>query len=273
MNYEMNNDTMRRDRTIEDDSQMRMPSPSTMNMNMGVSGKESKRMRGGSRMSNHHVVERVYLAIDERMAKGLGFHEQLADYFAFLGLEGFKHMLEYQYMKECADKRGLHKRYIEVHHKMLPVRQVQIPVFVDKGWERYTTKDIDDNVIPKFLRATLKEYCDWEEETKEILEEQCMELRNTTYVSDYEYVKELIVDVEEELKKVHKMIENINGTGYDVNMIHGLQDKYKEQYKKKYDDRFTTKNNYKPFPMPTYEMDDEEDYRRNRTRNRIGFTY
>ena len=63
-------------------------------------------------------------------------------------------------------------------------------------------------------------------------------------VTDEEYLKELIIDVEKELKKIHRMVEKMNGTGYDVTTIHNMQDKYHEKYKKKYDDRFTTKNNY-----------------------------
>lgn len=49
-------------------------------------------------------AEEIYLKLDEHMQKALALHEQLADYFCFLGLQGFKRKLEYQYMCEVAGK-------------------------------------------------------------------------------------------------------------------------------------------------------------------------
>lgn len=212
------------------------------------------------------VAEDVYNKINEHMCKALAFHEQLADYFCFLGLHGYKRMLEYQYMCECAEKRKLHRRYIDIHQKIIPVKQVQIPVFIPADWSRYTVEDIDDSVVPKFVRAALKEWKSWEEKTKELYEQQCEVLQQAGLVPDYEFVKKLVVDVEKELKKIVRIIESLNGTGYDVNTIHGMQDKYHEKYKKKYNDRFTTKNSarkiiYDKMPEWDDDWDDYEDYR------------
>ena len=45
-------------------------------------------------------AEEIYLKLDEHMQKALGMHEQLADYFCFLGLQGFKRKLEYQWQEK-----------------------------------------------------------------------------------------------------------------------------------------------------------------------------
>ena len=37
-----------------------------------------------------NIAEEIYMKLDEHMQKALSFHEQLADYFCFLGLQGFK---------------------------------------------------------------------------------------------------------------------------------------------------------------------------------------
>lgn len=237
----------------------------TDDMNENKTNYNRKSMRMGN-MNEAETLEHVYLAIDERMCKAICFHEQLADYFCFLGLQGYKRMLEYQYMMECAEKRKLHRRYIDHHHKILPARQVQTPVFVPKDWNRYTTQDIDDNVMPRFVRAAMKQYHEWEEETKELYQEQCDILMQANMVSDCEYVKELIVDVEKELKRIARIMESLNGTGYDVTMIHGMQDKLHQKYKQKYNDRFTTKNNMRVYP------EEWEPYgEQRRIRRRIGY--
>lgn len=257
-----------------DESTPRMGEMDKQRMGMETK-KQNNRMQSrtmGMAMSGmSDIAEQVYCAINEHMCKAISFHEQLADYFCFLGLQGFKRMLEYQYMNECATKRKLHKRYIDTHHKLIPVKQVELPMFIPSDWNRYTTKDINDSVIPKFVRSALSEYYDWEEKTKRIYEEQCTMLMDANMVADYEFVKELIVDVEKEIKKIHRMMENLNGTGYDVNMVHGMQDKYHEKYKKKYQDKFTTKNNYRSYPYRDMDYDDDMEYEQRRTRRMIGF--
>ena len=217
------------------------------------------RMRTGAK-ADPQMVEQIYSEIDERMGKGLCFHEQLADYFCFLGLQGFKRMLEYQYMNECADKRKLHRRYIDMHHRILPVKQIQAPVFIPQSWSNYTTENIDDTVIPKFVKSALSEWKQWEEGTKETYKEAWNMLKDAGFATDAEHIKSMIKDVEKELKDIHRIAETLNGTGYDVNMIHGIQDKYHEKYKSKYNEKY--KKNKTKEPM-TMEWD--------RTTRRIGY--
>lgn len=191
-------------------------------------------------------VEPIYMELDEHMAKGLCFHEQLADYFCFLGLQGFKRMLEYQYMNECADKRKLHRKYIERHHKILPVQQIQAPMFIPQSWSNYTTENIDDGVIPKFVKSAIAEWKQWEERTKELYQKAWQNLKDMGYATDAEHVKELVKGVEKELKDIHRISETLSGTGYDVNMIHGIQDKYHEKYKAKYNEKYKKNKTKEP---------------------------
>lgn len=219
-------------------------------------GGSTGRMEGMGRATseNYKDIEDMYKQIDERMCQALSFHEQLADYFCFLGLQGFKRMAEFQYMKECAERRKMHRRYIDMHNKVLPVEDYRKPMMIPKEWSKHTRHDIDDSVIPKYVKMALTEWYEWEKETKEIYEDVCEQFRSMGLVADEEFIKRLILDVEKECKKIMRMYENLNGTGYDVTQIHGMQDKLHEKYKKKYEDRFTTKNNYSPWDrqVPEY---------------------
>lgn len=224
--------------------------------------------KGSIRVTEEEKSEKaseIYEELNERICQALSFHSQLADFFCFLGLQGFKRMAEYQYMKECAGKRKVHKRYIDMHHRILPVEDFSSPVLIPREWTKYTTHDIDDSVIPKYVKMGLKQYYEWEKETKELYEDLCEKLMSWNMHADYEFLKELIADVEKECKKAMRLYESLNGTGYDVNAIHQVQDKYHEKYKKKYNDRFTTKNNY-----PWGEWEPEEG-RRGHKRYQIGY--
>ena len=210
-------------------------------MNYGNSYDMKRTKRTGHMNDDTRVAEDVYCALSEHMAKGISFHEQLADYFCFLGLHGYKKMLEYQYMEECESKRHLHKRYIEQHGKIIVPKEVQIPMFIPKDWSKYTTNDVNDSVLPKFVKSAMEQYKQWEHETKELYEEQWQKCMNNGMGADAEYISKLIQDVTKELKEINRMCEQLNGTGYDVIAIHSMQDKYHEKYKNKYNDTYTDK--------------------------------
>lgn len=197
----------------------------------------------GARNKNEQIemAEQIYVTLDEHMQKALSFHEQLADYFCFLGLQGFKRKLEYQYMCECSGKRKLHHKYINLHQKLIPMRQVQNPQLIPRDWGNYTTADVNDNVLPKYVRSAMEQYKTWEHETKELYEEQWQKCVDNGMVADAEYITELVEDVTKEIKKINRMCEQLNGTGYDVMAIHNMQDKYHEKYKEKYNRMYTDK--------------------------------
>lgn len=188
-----------------------------------------------------NIAEEVYVKLDEHMQKALSFHEQLADYFCFLGLQGFKRKLECQYMDECANKRKLHHKYINIHQKLIPLRQVQFPQMIPRDWSKYTTDDVNDSVLPKFVKNAMEQYKQWEHETKELYEEQWQKCMNNGMGADADYISKLIQDVTKELKEINRMCEQLNGTGYDVIAIHSVQDKYHNKYKNKYNDTYTDK--------------------------------
>lgn len=223
-------------------------------MQPGMYERGSARMKKTDTREKEKMADEAYEMLDEQMCRALSFHSQLADYFCFLGLQGFKRMAEYQYMKECAEMRKLHRRYIDNHGRVLKTKNITKPNIIPSGWSQYTTKDISDNVMPKFAKQGLEDWYEWEKAAKEVYEDVCDMLMNAGLHADCEYVKELLEDAEKECKKVMRLMERLNGTGYDVTAVHGMQDKLHEKYKKKYTDRFTVKNNYHRYR----EWDDEE---------------
>ena len=60
----------------------------------------------------------VFSKIDARMKTGMILHDQLANYYDFMGLMGFKRMHEYHFLRESASMRGLN-RYVINHHNLL----------------------------------------------------------------------------------------------------------------------------------------------------------
>ena len=148
---------------------------------------------------------------------------------------------QFDYVTTDANKRKLHHKYINLHQKLIPLRQVQFPQMIPRDWNKYTTDDVNDSVLPKFVKNAMEQYKQWEHETKELYEEQWQKCMNNGMGADAEYISKLIQDVTKELKEINRMCEQLNGTGYDVIAIHNMQDKYHKKYKDKYNDTYTDK--------------------------------
>ena len=58
------------------------------------------------------TVEEIYADVAAHMIEGLMIHEQLANYYDFLGLGGYKRCHEYHYIEESVKYRGLYRYFI-----------------------------------------------------------------------------------------------------------------------------------------------------------------
>ena len=62
-------------------------------------------------------VESIFSEINARMIAALMFHDQMSDYFDFLGMKGYKRLHEYQYFSESLERKKLNQYYINHHNK------------------------------------------------------------------------------------------------------------------------------------------------------------
>ena len=99
--------------------------------------------------------------------------------------------------------------------------------------QQFSGMDIDDSVLTKFVRSAMKQYKEWEEETKKFYEAACCVFYEKGWLIDYNLMMCYLEDVQHELKKIYRMCEELNGTGYDVLYIVEIQKKIHEEYKEK----------------------------------------
>lgn len=173
----------------------------------------------------------LYAEVVKRMNTALLFHSSLSDYFNFLGLHGFKRIHEYQYFCESIEKRKLQRKVLDVHNKIVPMVGHEKPEVIPVDWYKHTRMDIDDNVIAKYVRQAMKTYKEWEEESKCIYECIACIFLNRGELIDYEIMMCYAEDVQEELKKIYRLCEELNGVGYDTLYIMEIQKCIHNEYK------------------------------------------
>lgn len=143
--------------------------------------------------------------------------------------------------EQQAQQNNMYVLRTDFENVIKSMKQVDLPQVIPSDWSRYTTADVNDNVLPKFVRSAMQRYKDWEEQTKQLYEELWQQCTNYGMTADADYISKLVKNVTKEIKEINRMCEQLNGTGYDSVSIHSMQDKYHKKYKSKYEDEFTAK--------------------------------
>ena len=172
----------------------------------------------------------VFSALDIRQITALMFHDQMADYFKFLSLDGFAKLHKFQYLEESIDRRKLKEYYIKHHNKLLEEWEVSDPRVIPQDWLRYTRMDVSSQVRTQSTQSALKKYMDWEEETREILAKSAIVLRELECVSDEQFILCMLKDVDKELECLYKIINKLRAVSYDPVFVMEYQDELKRKY-------------------------------------------
>lgn len=181
------------------------------------------------------TVDEIYSELSAHMVKGLMAHEQLANYYDFLGLKGYKRCHEYHYLDETCNYRRLCRYFINHHSKLIPEREIENPDIIPSSWYRYTRQNVDNTTKVNAVRNGVTLWVDWETETKELYERMYTELINIGEVASALKLKEFICDVDKELKEAERKQLDLRAVDFSLEYIiqtqHDIHKKYKEKMK------------------------------------------
>lgn len=178
-------------------------------------------------------VESIFSEINARMIAALMLHDQMADYFDFLGMKGYKRLHEYQYFSESMERKKLNQYYINHHNKLIPdIYSGQVAV-IPENWITANRISVGKSTKQKGIEEGFHQYHEWESETKSLYEHYASKLREIGAVADAIMVEKLVEDVDQELKKLERIVVDLISSGYDMVYItesqQGLHDKYKKK--------------------------------------------
>ena len=178
-------------------------------------------------------VESTFSEINARMIAALMFHDQMADYFDFLGMKGYKSLHEYQYFAESLERKKLNRYYINHHNKLIPDIYTGQVAMIPENWKIANRISIGKSTKQKGIEDGFNQYYEWESETKSLYEHYSSRLREMGAVADAIMVEKLVEDVDSELKKLERIIVDLISSGYDMVYITESQQRIHDKYKAK----------------------------------------
>lgn len=178
-------------------------------------------------------VDDVFAEINARQIAALMMHDQMADYFDFLGLSGYKRLHLYQYFAESKERRDVAHYYINHHGKLIPDRFEGNVQMIPESWRSANRMSVGKSTKQKAVEDGFSVYLGWEQATKDVYQKYATALREKGHVADAIFVDRLVEDVDNELERLERIITDLITSGYDPVYILESQKELHEEYKKK----------------------------------------
>lgn len=179
------------------------------------------------------TVEEIFAKISTHMLDGIMVHEQLANYYDFLGLCGYKKCHEYHFYSESVSYRNICSYYISTFNKLISEQIPNTASIIPQSWYRHNRFDVDINTKRNAIQSGLNKWISWERETKTLYQSMYRELMVIGEIDAANMVSKLVDDVSSELKSAEQYLLNKELVGYNMSDILYEQDCEKDMYSKK----------------------------------------
>ena len=158
----------------------------------------------------------IFTELVNHMVEGIMTHEELANYYQFLGLPKYSKCHEKHYYEENKAYRKIYNYYIKTYNKLLKNIRVNVPEVIPGSWYQYSREEVDMKTKQAAVKQGLETWLSWEKSTYELYQSLFQELMNLGKVKDAEMVKDLICDVKNELDDIQQYQLNKISTNYDM---------------------------------------------------------
>ena len=173
----------------------------------------------------------IFSDLSAHFIKGMMVHDQMANYYDFLSLRGYKRYHEYQFKKDSCNYRKLNRFYLNHYNRLIPEKSVTDPSIIPETWYRYTREDVDPATKKTAIKTAVTEWVRWEVATLSKLQQAQLELYDDGEVASALFINKFIKDVKKELKCAKRMALELNAVDYDLCYILDKQKSIHDKYK------------------------------------------
>ena len=179
------------------------------------------------------TVEEIFSKIAAHMIEGLMIHNEIAQQFNFLGLEGYALCHYNHHVEETHNYMRLCDYYSNHYHKLIEILEVTDPKLIPQSWYKYTTIEVDNKTRKEALQIIMNAWINWEKETKKLYQSAYEELHILKESASAFEIGELIHNVNKELADAEKDLIQLEMINYDWSKILEEDQAKLKKYKKK----------------------------------------
>jgi hypothetical protein len=171
------------------------------------------------------TIEEVFSTISSHMVEGIMFHDQMTNYFHFLGLHGYSKQQSKHFEKENKNFRKVTKYYMDHYHKLIPSTRSDNPQIIPAPWFNVRMSDVDQNTRRNAVKSAFTKWIEWEKRTYDVLLKAYAELVSSEEYAAAEFINGYLTKVDYELEYAENKLNELSMVDFDMRYI--LQDQQK----------------------------------------------
>lgn len=178
-------------------------------------------------------VDEILSEMAAHMTEGIMIHETLMNGYLFLGLPGYSACHKHHYLSETNNYIKL--RSFQTTHTNTIIRNTfkgsSVPDIIPRFWYDYDRGSLPASVRKDAIKSFSDIWVDWETDTRDEYSVYYTELLSLGDVTAAEFVKNYILDVEEELSFAKDERLKLQSTDFDIVFIMEEQKLMEEKWK------------------------------------------
>lgn len=165
----------------------------------------------------------IFSEISSHAIKGMMFHDQLASYFGFLSLNGFKKEQEDRFISESMEYRRIMDYFVSHYNQLIPEAEIENPSVIPSGWYGHKREDVDTSTRRSAVKEAYDHWITWERETKSLYEKSVKELHDMGFIAASLAVSSMVASVDHELALAEQKRMELEACDYDSVFILDIQ--------------------------------------------------
>lgn len=170
-------------------------------------------------------IEDIYGMILKRQIEGIMFHDEMAQYYAFIGLNGYKHFHKEQAKGEMNGYRRMWCFYIDQYGRLPAGQQAKDPEAIPALWRSFNSNEVTASMKKDAVKEGIEKYIEWETETIRVYEQAYTELWDMGDYVGCEKLKQNLLETDCELSAAKHRQLLLNAVDYDMPFIIREQEK------------------------------------------------
>lgn len=164
-------------------------------------------------------LNEIFAKLKAHMLEGMVFHDEMARYYDFLNLPGYRECHKMHYESETEGYRRLCEYYTNHYNMLIPTAPMDRPDVIPQSWYEYKRTDVDAGTKSSAVKNADRRWVEWEKSTKDLYEDMCVELLNNGEIASSIFLMGYIADVDNEVKEACKNQITHETVGYDLSYI------------------------------------------------------
>lgn len=176
----------------------------------------------------------VFKDVIRNMVEGTMFHNQMIQYFEYLGLSGFAELQKIRFEDENNEMVKLQRYIVEVYGLVVGDINPDSRNYIPQEWSENLRENLENGQIWEYVKFGVETWKDWESNSRGLYGRAYFDLSDLRDAGGSERIMEVVRETEKEMRFAYELMCLLRGAYYNSGCVSLLDGEIVKMYKRFY---------------------------------------